>query len=258
VSTTRTVGRRGAGFRPSGIFLGIVALWITGGVMAFLEYGSPIVNVLLFVLAGWVVSLSLHEYSHALFAYRAGDHSVVGRGYLTLNPLKYTHPLLSIVLPLLFLLLGGIGLPGGAVWVDRGAVRSRRNASLISLVGPGANVVFFLLLALPFLIGVDTGAHPTFWAALALLAFLQLTAAVLNLMPIPGLDGGNAVRPWLRGDAAKLFDHVVPFGFLILVGVLFIPELNVIFWSVVLAVSDLIGIPRGLIGDGLNLLQFWR
>ena len=258
MNAVRTGPSRATGFRPSGVFLGVVALWLTGGVMAWFEFGSPVVNVLLFVLAGWVVSLSLHEYAHALFAYRAGDYSVVGRGYLTLNPLKYTHPLLSIVLPLVFLLIGGIGLPGGAVWVDRGAVRSRRNASLISLVGPGANVVFFIVLSIPFLIGIDSDARPTFWAAVAFLAFLQLTAAVLNLMPVPGLDGGNAIRPWLRGDAAKLFDYIAPFGFLILVGFLFLPQLNVVFWGTVLGVSDALGVPRSLIGEGLGLVQFWR
>ena len=53
--------------------------------------------------------------------YFAGDRGVADRGYLRLNPLKYTHPLLSIVLPVVVVLLGGIGLPGGAVWVDHRA-----------------------------------------------------------------------------------------------------------------------------------------
>jgi Zn-dependent protease len=250
---------RRAGFRPSGVFLGLVALWVTGGVMAWFEYGNPSVNVLLFVLAGWVVSLSLHEFSHALLAYRAGDRSVVHRGYLTLNPLRYTHPLLSIVLPLLFLLLGGIGLPGGAVWIDRHAIRGRWTTSLVSLAGPGANIVFLILLLVPILVvGPGSDGHPTFWAALAFLAFLQLTAALLNLLPVPGLDGGNALRPWLTGGAAKLFDTVAPFGLLILFGVLFVPELNAIFWAVVRAFTDAIGIPRGDVSAGLDLVQFWR
>ena len=254
---SRPLAGRRAAVRPSPIFLGIVAVWLAGGAMAYYEFGNPTVNVLLFVLAGWVVSLSLHEFSHALFAYRSGDHSVAGRGYLTLNPLKYTHPLLSIGLPLLFLLLGGIGLPGGAVWVDRGAVRGRLNASLISLVGPGANIVFLLVLAAPFVAGVDTDAHPTFWAAVAFLAFLQLTAAVLNLLPVPGLDGGNAVRPWLSGDLAKIFDVMMPFGLLVLFGLLFEPHLNEAFFSVVRALTDAVGIPRSLAADGWDLLRFW-
>ena len=258
MSAFRVGARRPAAFRPSPVFVGVVALWLTGGAMAWLEYGSPVVNVLLFVLAGWVVSLSLHEYAHALTAYRSGDHSVAARGYLTLNPLKYTHPFLSIVLPLVFLLIGGIGLPGGAVWVNRGAVRTRGRASLISLVGPGANVVFFLVLAAPFLIGVDTRAHPTFWAAVAFLAFLQLTAAALNLLPVPGLDGGNALRPWLRGDTAKVYDYLAPFGFLLLVLIIFTPVVSDSFWRIVLGISDLIGVPRGLIVSGLDLVQFWR
>lgn len=244
--------------RPSPVFLGLVALWVTGGAMAWLEFGNPVVNVLIFVLAGWVVSLSLHEFSHALFAYRAGDRSIAHRGYLTLNPFKYTHPLLSIVLPVLFLLLGGIGLPGGAVWVDHGALRSRRQATMISLVGPAANIAFLVVLLIPFLAGVDVVAHRTFWAAVAFLAFLQLTAAVLNLLPVPGLDGGNAVRPWLRGGAAKLFDTVAPFGLLILVGIFFTPQIGGVFFDGVRALCDLIGVPRSLVVEGWGLFQFWR
>jgi Zn-dependent protease len=100
--------------------------------------------------------------------------------------------------------------------------------------------------------------HDTFWAALGLLAFLQLSAAILNLVPMPGLDGGNALRPWLRRDAAKLFDAIAPFGLIILFGALFIPEINAIFWDVVFGIADLFGIPTGLVNRGLRLLQFWR
>ncbi len=60
------------------------------------------------VLFGWIFSLCLHEFSHALVAYYGGDYTVREKGYLTFNPLKYTHPLFSILLPMLFLVLGGI------------------------------------------------------------------------------------------------------------------------------------------------------
>ena len=57
----------------------------------------------IFVIAGWIVSLCLHEFGHAFTAWRFGDHDVAVRGYLTLNPLKYSNPLLSLVLPVLFI-----------------------------------------------------------------------------------------------------------------------------------------------------------
>jgi Zn-dependent protease len=246
-------------FRPSAVFLGLVAACAAGGVMLWQGFGNATVNVFLFVVAGWLVSLSLHEYAHALFGYRAGDHGVVAKGYLTLNPLKYTHPLLSFVLPVVFLLLGGIGLPGGAVWIDRHAVRTRLADSLISAAGPAVNVAFTILLALPFIFGVDgLGAHAQFWAALAFLGFLQLTASALNLLPIPGLDGGNALRPWLSHDWGRRFDVMAPYGMLLLIALLFEPRVNRIFFDVVFTITDLIGIPTYLVAAGRDLLLFWR
>src|SRR5207244_672355 len=76
----------------------------------------------------------------------AGDRSVADKGYLTLNPLRYTDAMLSIVLPLVFLVLGGIGLPGGAVWIDRSRIRGRLRHSLVSAAGPLVNIVLALVL----------------------------------------------------------------------------------------------------------------
>src|SRR5215813_184488 len=158
-----TRSRRDA-FRPSAVFLGILAVFVTAGVLSWFDIGSATVNIILFVLAGWLVSLCLHEYAHALYAYLRGDRSAADRGYLTLNPAKYTHPVLSIVLPVVFLLIGGIGLPGGAVWLDRHAIRGGKAVhSIVSLVGPGANLLFGVLLSIPFLLHTATFAHANFW-----------------------------------------------------------------------------------------------
>jgi Zn-dependent protease len=244
-------------FRPSPVFLALVALCVVGGVMLWRGYGVTGVNVFVFVVSGWLVSLSLHEYAHALLGYRAGDHSVVDKGYLTLNPLKYTHPLLSVVLPVAILLLGGIGLPGGAVWIDRRAVRTRLEDALISAAGPAVNVVFTFVLALPFVLGLDTAGEPAFWAAFAFLGFLQLTASVLNLLPVPGLDGGNMLRPYLSATWVRRFDMIAPFGLLLLFALLFEPRVNRIFFDVVFWLTDLVGIPPFLADQGRRLLQFW-
>jgi Zn-dependent protease len=249
-------GRRS--FRPSAVFVALVALWVTGGVMAWQGFGNPTFNIILFVLAGWLVTLSLHEYGHAVLAYRAGDRSVAERGYLRLNPLKYAHPVLSIALPVFFLLLGGIGLPGGAVWIDRHAIRGKVADTLISAAGPAVNVVFALVMTVPFLVGVNIRAHLEFWAAWAFLAFLQLTAALLNLVPIPGVDGGNMLRPWLSPVWGRRFDLMAPYGMLLLIVLLFEPTVNGIFFDVVFWISDVIGLPPGLWALGRELFQFWR
>ncbi|MGI5214035.1 site-2 protease family protein [Plantactinospora sp. CA-290183] len=245
-------------FRPSPIFLALVALFVTSGVMAWNGFGNVRLDVFLFVVSGWLVSLCLHEYAHAVVAFRAGDRGVAHRGYLTLNPLKYSHPLLSIILPVVVVLLGGIGLPGGAVWVDRHEIPGRLRHSLVSLAGPATNVLFALILVVPFAVGVDVFAHPEFWAGVALLAFLQLTASVLNLLPVPGLDGGNILQPWLSPQWRRGYDLMAPYGFLLLFALLWNPRIGGWFFDGVFAVGDVIGLPAYLYADGLRLIRFWQ
>ena len=185
--------------RPSPIFLALVAITTVGGVLAWLAAATvrpmAYVGVFIFVIAGWLVTLCLHEFAHAFTAWRFGDHDVEVRGYLTLNPLKYSHPLLSLGLPVLFIALGGIGLPGGAVYV-RTSFMTKRQKTLVSLAGPFANIVFAVLLLLLTRLLYDP-AHGVFWAGMAFLGFLQVTAVVLNLLPIPPLDGYSALEPHL-------------------------------------------------------------
>lgn len=245
-------------FRPSAIFLALVALFVTSGVMAWNEFGNVRLDVFLFVVSGWLVSLCLHEYAHAVVAFRAGDRAVAHRGYLTLNPLKYSHPLLSIVFPVVIVLLGGIGLPGGAVWVDRHQIPGRLRHSLVSLAGPVTNVLFALVLVVPFAIGVDVLTHTEFWAGLALLAFLQVTASVLNLLPVPGLDGGNVLSPWLSAQWQRGYNLMAPYGFLLLFALLWNPTIGGWFFDAVFAVGDLIGLPGPLYVEGLRLIRFWQ
>jgi Zn-dependent protease len=252
-----TVGSSRSAFRPSGIFLCILGLFIASAVMAWNRFGSVGVDVFLFVASGWLVSLCLHEYAHALTAYHSGDASVATRGYLTLNPLLYTHWLLSLALPLVFLVMGGFGLPGGAVWVDHGMIRSKVRDTLVSLAGPAINVAFTLITVAPFALGLATLDHVEFWAGLAFLCFLQLTASVLNLLPIPGVDGGNAVRPWLNYQWRRGFDQVAPWGLLIFVALLFNPSIRNGFFSVVFWIGDLVGFPQELYAYGWSLFRFW-
>lgn len=247
-------------FRPSPVFLVILAvfggcgwgLW-TGTIPA--ELGKP--GVFLFVLGGWLVSLCLHEYAHAVVAYHGGDHTIPAAGYLTLNPLKYTHAVFSIVLPLIFLVIGGIGLPGGAVYVNHSLLRGRVRESLVSAAGPLTNIAFAVALLVPTaLLWRETGPAG-FWAATAFLGFLQLTAAILNLLPVPGFDGFGIIEPWLSDDARAAAAKIGPFGMIVLMLLLFVPFINYAFFSVVYFFVQLLGVDPGLSNDGYGLFRFW-
>ncbi|MFI6075474.1 site-2 protease family protein [Actinoplanes sp. NPDC051343] len=254
--------RPNSAFVPSPIFLGIVAVFAVSGFMAWTRFGNVGVDVFLFVVAGWLVSLCLHEYGHAVAGYFSGDHSVADKGYLRLNPLKYTSPLLSIILPVIVVIIGGIGLPGGAVWIDHRHINSRVKDSLISATGPLANIVLALIASVPFLARDFTFADPSdphyaFWAALALLAFLQVTAAILNLLPIPGLDGGGIVYPWLSREYQRAWNLFAPYGFILLFVLLWQSRANEYFFSFVYFFTDRLGLDSGLIASGFDLMRFW-
>ena len=205
--------------------------------------------------------MCFHEFAHAFAAYRAGDRSVESAGYLTLNPFKYAHPVLSILLPLFFIVQGGIGLPGGAVYLHRHAFRSRAMQSLAALVGPLTNLVLaavLLILAKAHNGSVFGGDdHVRFWGAVAFLGFLQVTAAVLNLLPMPGLDGYAVIEPYLDPDTARLGEKVKPWGFIIVIVLLQISGLRTLFFRLVLAVFDLFGASRDLYGFGSVFFRFW-
>jgi Zn-dependent protease len=162
------------------------------------------------------------------------------------------------VLPVVVVLLGGIGLPGGAVWIEHGHIRGRWRHTLISLAGPLTNVLFTLLLVVPFAFDPDIGAHLEFWAGVSLLAFLQLTASVLNLLPVPGLDGGNIVQPWLSPQWKRGYALMAPYGFVLLFALLLHPVLNRWFFDAVFFVGDGIGLNQGLYALGYELIRFWR
>ncbi|RCW39204.1 Zn-dependent protease [Halopolyspora algeriensis] len=243
--------------RVSPIFLALLGTTVAGGFLATLDNSvARIAGVVLIVLGGWASSLCLHEFGHAITAFRGGDREVRAKGYLTLDPRRYTDPVLSIVLPLLFVAIGGIPLPGGAVWINHSALRGRRIESTVSLAGPLMN----LLLGVGLTAAVATFSMPIGLAAgLSYLAFLQVIGFVLNILPIPGLDGYGAIEPWLSGPARRFGEKARPWAPLVIIAVIIgIPGAGVAFFSFAFWFFDLVGGDRlhALIGD--SLFRFWQ
>jgi Zn-dependent protease len=211
------------------------------------------------VTVGWVFSLCLHEFAHALVAYKGGDYTIREKGYLTFNPLKYVDPFFSLVLPLLFVLIGGIGLPGGAVYVDRSLLRSRAIDTAVSLAGPFANVILALILGALFRFGILQPDPSNLLAvSLAFLLHLQVSAIILNLLPLPPLDGFGAIAPWLSEPARhKAYANSSVTFFVLFIALSFVPVINNAFWETVFSINALFGVPRELVRVGWNTYRFW-
>jgi Zn-dependent protease len=211
----------------------------------------------LVVIIGWVFSLCLHEFSHALLAYMGGDTTVRDKGYLTFNPLKYTHPVFSILLPLVFLLMGGIGLPGGAVYIEKWRLRSRNWVSAVSLVGPLSNLLLAVILGLVLRFAPFTTSG--IWPGIAFLALLQVMALVLNLIPLPPFDGYGVIEPFLSESVRMRMDRMRSYMMLIVFFVLwYIPVVNNIFWGIIVVIVHFLGVPVDLIDLGQKQFLFWR
>ena len=211
----------------------------------------------LVVLVGWIFSLSFHEFSHALVAYYGGDTSVKEKGYLTFNPLKYTHPLYSLALPLLFLFMGGIGLPGGAVYIETWRLRSPKWKSAVSLAGPAANFILIIVLAivLQFAPAKTTGIFP----GLAFLALLQIYALVLNLIPVPPFDGFGAIEPYLSYEILEKIEPIRGMMIWIVIALLwYVPFVSNLFSSLIFFIAQLFNFPLDLVSIGYQQFFFWK
>ena len=92
--------------------------------------------------------------------------------------------------------MGGIGLPGGAVYIETEKLRSKKWRTAVSLAGPLSNLLLALILAL--VLNLAPVNFSGIWPGLAFLALLQVTAVVLNLIPVPPFDGYGAIEPHLN------------------------------------------------------------
>ena len=251
---------RSANAGVSVVFVLLLALFGLSGALLWMAQNVSRPLIFFFVFSGWIVSLCLHEFAHAAVAYRCGDRTVAEKGYLTLNPLRYTDRRLSILLPVLFILVGGIGLPGAAVYIDRSQLRSRRQASLVSLAGPISNLICALVLLAPFWLVRSTVLHHQGFAfACAALAILEVVAAILNSLPIPPFDGFGVLEPLFPRDSkiarVRSRSWVAP---VVLIALLQANGPSSLLWHAAYNIGYASHVPRGEAGEGLQLFRFWR
>ncbi len=205
----------------------------------------------LFFMVVFLFSLSVHEAAHARTAEWFGDPTARYLGRVTLNPIPHIDVVGTLIFPTIAFFTGAL-LFGWAKPVPWNPlhVRDRRTADIwISAAGPISNV---LLLAL-FLLGIKglqsyqtaggviggTVLEPLFQMCV-LGAFLNTALAVFNMVPIPPLDGSWILPHFLPRDLANAYDRIRPYGFIILLGCLYLgvlsgvlrPFMRIVHWII--------------------------
>jgi Zn-dependent protease len=195
-----------------------------------------------------LLSLSLHESAHAWMADRFGDPTGRLLGRVSLNPLPHIDPIGTLLFPLIGMLAGGV-MFGWAkpVPVNPANLRDPRRAHIfVSAAGPVSN----LLAALVFLIGLrmlvpmaESGSLGRVTEPLLLLCevgvYLNVILAVFNLLPIPPLDGSWILEGLLPQSLAGVFRSIRPFGFVLLLLLLYTGVFRAILNPVLSVVRDL-------------------
>jgi Zn-dependent protease len=168
-----------------------------------------------------VLAITLHEAAHGYVAKHFGDSTAYVQGRVSLNPVRHIDPVGTVLLPLLTLVLGGI-LFGWAkpVPVDYSALRHPKQDMLwVALAGPGANLfmAFFWACVIRLGMGLPESdlARPMILMGEAGIR-INVILMVLNLLPLPPLDGGRVAVSLLPPRMAHRFAQIEPYGFMIL------------------------------------------
>ncbi len=198
-----------------------------------------------------IFAITVHEASHGYVARYFGDMTAHYQGRITLNPLKHIDPIGTILVPSLTLLLGGI-LFGWAkpVPVDFSRLRSPKQDMLwVAAAGPASNFVMAIFWALVY--NFSSFAPGDFSTPLRLMAqagiLINVVLMVLNLFPLPPLDGGRIAVSLLPNHLAARYSRIEPYGFIILLALLFTGILSMIIGPFIYAFVGLITWLVGLI-----------
>ncbi|MGQ3890422.1 site-2 protease family protein [Legionella sp. CNM-4043-24] len=209
-------------------------------------------------IAVWILpvlfAITLHEAAHAWVAYMLGDVTARQAGRVSINPMRHIDPVGTVVVPIVVMLLSHFSFVFG--WAKPVMINSshfkkpRRDIALSVAAGPTANVLMAVLWACALKIGLML--HPESSSAALFLILtaragiiINLLLAIFNLLPVPPLDGSKIVAMLLPAQQAMLFQKLEPYGFFILLALMFTGVLN---WLISPPINWSLGVISRLFG----------
>ncbi len=197
-------------------------------------------------------AITLHEVAHGWVANKLGDSTSKMLGRLTINPIKHIDPIGTIALPIgmVVMSLATIGTPMAFGWAKpipvntRNLKQPRRDMAIVAIAGPLSNLIMAVFWTLVMIITMnvisDEGIARGFYTMSQIGVVFNLILMVLNLLPLPPLDGGRVLAGLVPRSTADMLDRIEPYGFMILIALLFLGVLDQVIGPVIGAFYSLL------------------
>lgn len=193
-------------------------------------------------------AITVHETAHGLVASWFGDHTAKMLGRLTLDPTKHIDPIGTLLVPtILYFFSGFIFGWAKPVPINTSALRSPKQDMLwVAIAGPASNFIMAFLWLLVMLFAINLNSQ--FLVDMGQVGVqINLILAVLNLLPLPPLDGGRVVSALLPNKLSYQYDQLEAYGLYILLGLIFLGVFQTVIWPIVKALQNFMYVLVGII-----------
>jgi len=215
---------------------------------------AQLVSHLVIYMVVLLLAISAHEAGHAWMSHKFGDNTAFMLGRVTLNPVKHTDPIGTLLIPIISFIFGAVGGALGSIpligWGKPTPVNPRNWTNyktanvMVSIAGVLANLILLIIGIVLAKVLMTQGFTPADFFSradnplvifVADLMFLNLSLFVFNLLPFPPLDGSKILSTFLPASAQPVLDLLEQYGFLILMALIYVGVFSLVIYPFALA-----------------------